>query len=183
MATKTGISELPHDVISLLISFTSLADAVRLMTILSRAASELVEDASLKQLYFRPYKPILIDDGSMSFALEKSTGAKCLMISPKELRITWGDDRSYWTFPTNCNSRFGVVAELLHVILQPRWRKVPKKAPQTPRMRDEVWMEIEMGQFFNDDRDQVVRVKFQQVKEMNWKRGLIVQGIEFRPKN
>ncbi|RWW87631.1 hypothetical protein BHE74_00003535, partial [Ensete ventricosum] len=68
-------------------------------------------------------------------------------------------------------------------ILKPGRRRTTDPTIQVPRTRDDGWMEIEMGEFLNDDYEQSVRFRFRQVTEMNWKWGLIVQGVEFRPKN
>ncbi|WCJ44646.1 F-box family protein [Euphorbia peplus] len=49
--------------------------------------------------------------------------------------------------------------------------------------RRDGWLEIELGEFFNkegEDGDMEMSVK--EVKHLNWKRGLLVQGIEIRPK-
>lgn len=69
------------------------------------------------------------------------------------------------------------------VILKPDRRRNTDPTIQIPRTRDDGWMEIEMGEFLNDDYEESVRFRFRQVTRMNWKSGLIVQGIEFRPKN
>lgn len=50
------------------------------------------------------------------------------------------------------------------------------------RWRNDGWMEVEMGRFYNDGVDDGdVEARLAQIWEMNWKSGLIVQGIEFRP--
>ncbi|KAF8402068.1 hypothetical protein HHK36_013020 [Tetracentron sinense] len=49
--------------------------------------------------------------------------------------------------------------------------------------RGDGWMEIEMGEFFNDrGEDGEVEMSLTEVKGGNWKAGLIVEGIELRPK-
>lgn len=53
---------------------------------------------------------------------------------------------------------------------------------RVPRARNDGWMEVEMGEFFNEDGgDGEVRMIFREVKAMNWKRGLVVEGIQVRP--
>ncbi|KAJ1692403.1 hypothetical protein LUZ63_009101 [Rhynchospora breviuscula] len=67
-------------------------------SILSRAVDP-VHYASKKDLYFRlcdPDHPLLIDGGTMSFGLEKSSGAKCFMISARALSIIWSGEARYW---------------------------------------------------------------------------------------
>ncbi|XP_010264074.1 PREDICTED: putative F-box protein PP2-B12 [Nelumbo nucifera] len=54
---------------------------------------------------------------------------------------------------------------------------------QSPREREDGWMEIEMGEFFNDQGDDgEVQMCLMEVKGGHWKSGLIVEGIELRPK-
>ncbi|KAJ8506077.1 hypothetical protein OPV22_006963 [Ensete ventricosum] len=262
MQAKDGSSEEPIDVVSKVLAITTPADAGRSSAVsrLFRAASSSdglwnrflpsdideilpravapIEFSSKKDLFFRLCDPIVIDGGNKSFVLERSTGRKCLMVSARELWISWGGDIRYWTFTSDCESRFAEVAQLLRVcwldlggeirstmlspetcyaayfifqleedsggfqspvqeasisigahvsetraILKPGRRRTTDPTIQVPRTRDDGWMEIEMGEFLNDDYEQSVRFRFRQVTEMNWKWGLIVQGVEFRPKN
>jgi len=57
---------------------------------------------------------------------------------------------------------------------------------ECPKKRGDGWLEIELGQFFNggedDDDDGEMALSVLEVKGGNWKGGLIVQGIEIRPK-
>ncbi|VYS51810.1 unnamed protein product [Arabidopsis thaliana] len=50
-----------------------------------------------------------------------------------------------------------------------------------PTKRKDGWMEAELGQFFNESGCDVVDTSILEIKNPNWKRGLIIQGIEFRP--
>lgn len=55
---------------------------------------------------------------------------------------------------------------------------------QVPRGRADGWMELEIGEFYTEQGDDgEVRARLKETNGGNWKRGLIVQGIEFRPKN
>ncbi|KAK2637881.1 hypothetical protein Ddye_025676 [Dipteronia dyeriana] len=57
---------------------------------------------------------------------------------------------------------------------------------QILREREDGWMEIELGEFFNGDLgdvDQDVKMSFKEVKSYHLKGGLIVEGIEVRPKH
>ncbi|XP_078152573.1 F-box protein PP2-B3-like [Carex rostrata] len=66
-----------------------------------------VDYASKKELYFRLCDhPLLIDGGLMSFGLDKSSGAKCFMISARALTIIWSTDPSYWKWITLLDSRY-----------------------------------------------------------------------------
>ncbi|PIA36200.1 hypothetical protein AQUCO_03400247v1 [Aquilegia coerulea] len=49
--------------------------------------------------------------------------------------------------------------------------------------RDDGWMEIELGEFYNDQgEDGEVQMTLTEIKGGHLKCGLIVQGIELRPK-
>ncbi|KAM0941900.1 putative phloem protein [Dioscorea sansibarensis] len=74
--------------------------------ILSRSVDR-IEYSSKKELYFNLCDPILIDDGKMSFSLEKSSGRKCCMLSPRQLRL---EDFEWISLR---DSRFLEVAELV----------------------------------------------------------------------
>ncbi|XP_038977404.1 F-box protein PP2-B11-like [Phoenix dactylifera] len=51
------------------------------------------------------------------------------------------------------------------------------------RLRDDGWMEIELGEFYNDEGNGGdVEMGLMQVRALHWKSGLIVQGLEVRPK-
>nr|DAD23888.1 TPA_asm: hypothetical protein HUJ06_025351 [Nelumbo nucifera] len=242
--------------------------------IISRAVDPLGLDfASKKELYFRLCNdPILVDDGYMSFALDKWTGKKCYMIGARKLSIAWGDDPHYWRFPK--------VAELVHAcwlkirgkiqtrMLSPETTYVakfvykfaeevfgfdyqpidvsvelvgggggggegggagkvqtaylnpsdqqnaqlgmlnneglfrrtlrlstsissptPVRLPQEmlegqhPQERGDGWLEVEMGEFYTGrGEDGEVKLSVMEVKSGHWKYGLIIQGIELKPK-
>ncbi|XP_021909573.1 putative F-box protein PP2-B12 [Carica papaya] len=58
---------------------------------------------------------ILIDDGDKSLSLEKRSGKKCYMLSPRSLTIIWGSTPKYWRWGSFPGARFAEVAELLGV--------------------------------------------------------------------
>ncbi|PHT32780.1 hypothetical protein CQW23_29117 [Capsicum baccatum] len=50
-----------------------------------------------------------------------------------------------------------------------------------PMERDDGWMELKLGNFFNDTGDDGdVEARLMEIHYRSWKHGLIVQGIEFR---
>ncbi|XP_038977593.1 F-box protein PP2-B10-like [Phoenix dactylifera] len=58
-----------------------------------------------------------------------------------------------------------------------------RRQRQRRRLRDDGWMEIELGVFYNDEGDDGdVEMSLMEVKALNSKHGLIVQGLEVRPK-
>ncbi|XP_059628699.1 putative F-box protein PP2-B12 [Cornus florida] len=67
------------------------------------------------------------------------------------------------------------------------WRPQPTEGnnvPPYPKKRGDGWLEMELGEYLNKDgEDGELEICFQEVKDGNWKSGLIVQGIEIRPKN
>ncbi|OAY67309.1 F-box protein PP2-B11 [Ananas comosus] len=299
MEGSVAMSALPEGCIAQAISLTTPRDACRsaavsavfrsaaasdcvwkrflpsdLPSILSRAVDP-VECPSKRDLYFRLCdRPILLDAGAMSFRLDRSSGAKCFMLSAKALSIIWGVTPQYWTWAPHPNSRFPQVAKLLNVcwleirgkikskllspnttyaaylifkvdenynglsyppqeamvilgsqvsertlrLVRPRmgaparrntrifrsflnWRgvlAVPQSQDEaeeeeeeedtsgvevSPRSRDDGWMEVELGEFYNaEGEDGEVEMSLMEVRGGHWKRGLIVEGIEIKPK-
>ncbi|GKE35662.1 putative F-box protein PP2-B12, partial [Tanacetum coccineum] len=52
-----------------------------------------------------------------------------------------------------------------------------------PKQRPDGWLEIELGEFYNKKgRDGELEMRMMEVNGGNWKGGLIIQGIEIRPK-
>ncbi|KAJ8753015.1 hypothetical protein K2173_008802 [Erythroxylum novogranatense] len=156
--------------------------------------------------------PILIDDAKLSFSLDKSTGKKCYMLCARNLVIIWGDTPEYWQWTSEAECRFGEVAELISVcwlqiggkisasLLSPATfysaylvsmglagaesptRSVYLNGPYR-RERKDGWFEIELGEFFNKEGEEgEIEMSVYEIKGGNWKGGLIVQGIESRPK-
>ncbi|KAL2231149.1 putative F-box protein PP2-B12 [Sesamum indicum] len=53
-----------------------------------------------------------------------------------------------------------------------------------PKQRDDGWMEVELGEYFvKSGYDGELEISLKEVKGGNWKSGLIIQGVEIRPKN
>ncbi|CAL9097607.1 unnamed protein product [Musa acuminata var. zebrina] len=234
-------------------------------SILSRAVRPVV-CSSKRDLFFRLCDSLLIDAGKMSFWLERSSGAKCYMLSARSLSITWGDTPQYWRWVPLSDCRFSEAAELVnvcwleirgkiqsrmlsgrrtyaaylifrladwsrglghppqeasvtmgvqhsstHVVrLQPndsssrvrarrnrirfgpllRWGAMmleiaadQEAAAEVGDARDDGWMEAELGEFYIDEgEDGEVEMSLMEVRGGHWKKGLIIQGIEIRPK-
>ncbi|KAK1283749.1 F-box protein PP2-B11 [Acorus calamus] len=208
------------------------------MEVLSRAV-EPVGFSSKKELYFRLCRSILIDGGTKSFALVRSSGKKCFMLSARAITIIWGDTPVYWTWITPPDARFSEAAELLNVCLlgidgkmdvkilsgdttyaaylvfklsdevyglnwppqlsYVRFRDPPLShnvcihpqvtgmsdppAGRVPHWRGDGWMEVEMGEFYVENgAEGEVDMTLTEVNRGLWKKGLIVLGIEVRPK-
>ncbi|KAF4361901.1 hypothetical protein F8388_005637 [Cannabis sativa] len=130
---------LPEDCVSTILSFTSPLDVCRSSavssTFSSAAESDVVWERFLpsdyhqlllrlvktttnsdfytkKELYFHLCNPLLLDGGTKSFKIEKSSGKKSYLLSARELLITWGDEPMYWSWKHVKESRFAEVVEL-----------------------------------------------------------------------
>lgn len=303
-ATALDFSALPEGCIAHILSFTSPQDVCRSACVsstfrsaadadalwdrflprdyaaeISHAVSQIFPPfASKKQLYLHLCRfPVLIHGGAKSFSLDKKTGKKCYMISPRELSIVWGDVPRYWRWTSPPEARFGEVAELVSVcwleirgkieteILSPgtlyavylvfkhttsnygfqqqpveasvglvgtetpkqtvyldavdrEWRRrhpivprgfglfnlgrrriigtqvaVPREitrndAPTVdcgrpiPKEREDRWLEVQLGEFLTDGVNGELEVSVSEVKGGHWKGGLLIQGVEIRPK-
>lgn len=52
-----------------------------------------------------------------------------------------------------------------------------------PKRRQDGWLEVELGEFYNEKgQEGELDMSVMEVKGGNWKAGLIIQGIEIRPK-
>ncbi|CAB4316050.1 unnamed protein product [Prunus armeniaca] len=61
---------------------------------------------SKKELYLTLCdNPVLIEQGEMSFSLDKSSGKKCYMISARALSIVWAETPRYWKWISLPDSR------------------------------------------------------------------------------
>jgi Phloem protein 2 len=62
--------------------------------------------------------------------------------------------------------------------------KLPQKWEGEGDRDEDGWMEIEMGVFFNSNgEDGDVEMSFMEIRGGHWKKGLILHGIEIRPKH
>ncbi|KAG6382515.1 hypothetical protein SASPL_157819 [Salvia splendens] len=60
---------------------------------------------------------------------------------------------------------------------------LPDGEPEYPKQRGDGWMEVELGEcFVEEGQDGELEVSVMEVKGGNWKSGIIIQGIEIRPK-
>ncbi|XP_074577717.1 putative F-box protein PP2-B12 [Curcuma longa] len=257
-----GLSKLPEECVSYMLSFTSPCDICRLSLvsksflaaaqtdllwesflpsdvaeILSRAAHP-VDYSSKKELYFRLCQPLLVDDGKLSFQLEKSTGNKMYMLSPETMHITWITHPQYWRWSSLPRSRFSKQAELVSVCwleitssidsrllsqktmytaymiykLNPdsygldsnsqkasiklgahsqeqRVSLIPDdeeddedEVEKQIQLREDGWLEMVLGEIYNDQGDEGdIEIKFLDIEELHWKKGLVFAGFEMRP--
>ncbi|KAJ3678531.1 hypothetical protein LUZ60_002334 [Juncus effusus] len=262
---RCEISRLSADILSHVISLTSPKDACRFQVIspafktasnsdivwerfipsdvISRVVDPLPVFASKKDLYFHlSDHDTLIDNETMTFKIEKKTGAKSYMVRAKKLYIAWADSQ-YWQRVRSRDSRFGEVATLLSVLwleiylnfnvkdlspetmytsylvfkleddsdglddpqqvyvdtfygvesrhyqtvcLQPEDEEILLEENEDirfPKGRQDGWMEMELGEFYvNKGQIGVVGMGLEEIVKLYSKSGLIVEGIEIRPK-
>ncbi|XP_062003290.1 putative F-box protein PP2-B12 [Rosa rugosa] len=264
-AVMMDLQALPEGCIANVISLTTPRDACRLSLISrdfkSAADSDAVWDKFLphetneilshsesaihakskKELYFTlSHNPIVIDDGKMSFSLDKWSGKKCYMIAARRLRIAWGDNPDIWTWKSLPESRFKEAAELHSVswfeirgrietrMLSPsttykaylvykltkrgygqQWpvvvtvgaraygfdyecpglkeitaeRKKINEAKFPNENRVDGWLEMELGEFHCEgDEDEELEMICCKIENYTGMGGLLVKGIEIRPK-
>lgn len=61
--------------------------------------------------------------------------------------------------------------------------RVNKGEEGLPREREDGWLEIELGEFFNGGNgDEEITMRLMEVKGYHVKGGLVIEGIELRPK-
>ncbi|XP_062084245.1 putative F-box protein PP2-B8 [Humulus lupulus] len=134
------MADFPEGCIADIISFTTPRDACRLCsvstTFRSAAESDTVWRSSSRRISppSSPDPRILLllslalktctspsaitpcsSMGIASFSLHKESGKKCVMISARELAITWGDTPQYWAWIPSPDARFEEVAVLISV--------------------------------------------------------------------
>ncbi|KAI3952980.1 hypothetical protein MKX01_028672 [Papaver californicum] len=138
--------------------------------------------------------------------LEKCSGKKCIMLGAKELAIAWGDTPRYWYWLGYPGSRFAKVAELKWVcwleirgkldtrLLSPKtfYAAYLAKVEVVGRTGDNssvcseerrIYL-VEMGHFYNggDNEGGEVLMPVLETERLGAKYGIIVQGMELRPK-
>ncbi|KAK0599845.1 hypothetical protein LWI29_009162 [Acer saccharum] len=110
-------------------------------------------------------------------------GAYGLDSEKAELSVQVGDDHDQaWTGSTYLFGNPDRKNNVEHL----RSSSTLIEVEQILREREDGWMEIELGEFFNGelgDVDQDVKMSFKEVKSYHLKGGLIVEGIEVRPKH
>lgn len=78
--------------------------------------------------------------------------------------------------------RIGVFNRVRHMTgIQPAMQR--EGDLNVPKQRADGWLEVEIGEFWTQrDEDEEVEMSVKEVKAGNWKGGVIVEGIEVRPK-
>ncbi|XP_062225402.1 F-box protein PP2-B10-like [Phragmites australis] len=238
-------------------------------SILDRADHPVDLTSTKKELFLNLAQDhVLLDQGTKSFWLEQTSGAKCYMLSSRSLMIILADNPIYWRQSYLPDSRFEEAAELLSVCwfemsgnidctelspntqyaaylvfnladesygldcptqeasitirdlmvsakrtvsLHPRTtaqetppcgsgggclgtrggderggggRAEEESTVSYPRERGDGWMEVELGEFYNHYGDTgMVAIRLTETVQLHWKKGLILEGVEIRPKS
>ncbi|KAF8117021.1 hypothetical protein N665_0012s0036 [Sinapis alba] len=63
-----------------------------------------------------------------------------------------------------------------------RVKQWPRKELMSSERREDGWIEAEIGDFFNEEGCDEIEVSIVDITSGNWKCGVIIEGIEFRPK-
>ncbi|KAK9086352.1 hypothetical protein Syun_028746 [Stephania yunnanensis] len=279
------LEKVPEDCISTILSLTTPRDACRSSLVSSSFRLAVDSDvvwerflpsnyqkivsttnpplnfSSKKELFFHLQEPLLIDGGTKSFWLDRSTGSLGYMQCARELWISNAEDPLKWSWKFLPESRFGEVAELVstssleikgkikantlstkttyivnlivkftnyaygldsipsEISLEHRknvsvgiaylrngdvgenkyWLERIYYSNRTEKLRARIiggeerkvrersdgWMEIELGEFVNDgecEEEEVIKVSLMEVKGEQLKGGIVIEGIEVRPK-
>ncbi|CAN4096171.1 unnamed protein product [Withania somnifera] len=78
---------------------------------------------------------------------------------------------------------FEKMADILRGGVNPPSESEVQAQARYPQQRSDGWMEVELGEFFvKRGQDVELEMSLTEVKVGNWKSGLVVEGIEIRPK-
>ncbi|CAI9778243.1 unnamed protein product [Fraxinus pennsylvanica] len=204
-----GFCALSEGCISYIISFTSskaacIASAVSLafksaaesntvwkrflppdyQDIIAKSVSPVIY-CSKKELYFHLCdSPLLRDDGKLtnyaaylvfkthqnSYGLDSSSKASVKLVQQSIAEIEGKNNIVYLKQPTRRHGRL-------------RQLGVKNIDGWLAKERRDGWMEIELGEYFNDKGDEGdIQMQLLEIEKLHWKGGLIIEGIELRPK-
>nr|TKW42202.1 hypothetical protein SEVIR_1G368000v2 [Setaria viridis] len=132
-------------------------------------------------------RPILLADHRMSMWLDRQTGSKCYMLSARALNIARGNTPKHWRWIhlTDCRLDFSVLEASVRIGKCKSTREVclHGDGDMHPQQRADGWKEVEMGEFYNKEgNDGEVSISLSETTELHNKKGLIVYGIEIRPR-
>ncbi|XP_010269615.1 PREDICTED: F-box protein PP2-B15-like [Nelumbo nucifera] len=103
---------------------------------------------------------------------------------PSELSVEVGSHQSRAKAYLRCHDNRKESLERLYYSnrIQVLGARVEQGEERLPCERSDGWMEVELGDFFTDGCDGEVKMSLTEVKGYHLKGGLIVEGIEVRPK-
>lgn len=122
---------------------------------------------------------------SVSFAAPTGTSSSSSARRTSDVFEPEGDS-VYLKTPTYASYDVRYGWRRLHMRRWPARRPRPRPEQEidgrVPHQRNDGWQEILLGEFVYDEGDGDVEIKVSETKILNWKRGLILEGIELRPK-
>ncbi|KAL2507139.1 F-box protein [Forsythia ovata] len=103
-----------------------------------------------------------------SKGLESPSKASVKLVQQSIAEVEGGNNTVYLKRPTHRRGR---------------WRRVSFIDGRMPEERRDMWLEIELGEYFNDEGDEGdIQMQLLETELLHWKHGLIIEGIELRPK-
>ncbi|KAM7481712.1 hypothetical protein LguiB_006295 [Lonicera macranthoides] len=100
---------------------------------------------------------------------------------PSEVFVEVGGHRSQGTIYLRCNG--GIKTELGRDSVDTLGsRDIGGSVERVIEKREDGWLEIELGDFYNDGSEREVKMSLREVKGQHLKGGIVVEGIELRPK-
>ncbi|CAN6218449.1 unnamed protein product [Urochloa humidicola] len=143
------------------------------------AAEEELEAEPLpkKEVYALLCRRNRFDGGKKEFWLDKGGGGVCMSISSMALSITGIDDRRYWNFIPNDESRFRTVAYLSQIW----WFEVRGEVEFC--FPEGVWINHHVGDFIVKDSNKPTNIRFAmiQIDCTHTKGGLCVDSVVVKP--
>ncbi|KAF5737755.1 SKP1 interacting partner 3-related family protein [Tripterygium wilfordii] len=110
-----------------------------------------------------------------------------LNLIPSEISIQVGNDQVHRNTVYLQRIQDGKKQQMEHLLygnrIQMLKSRVCEGEGRVPSERNDGWLEIELGEFFCGDDDKEVEMSLMEVKGHHFKGGLIVEGIEIRPKH
>ncbi|CAM6102085.1 unnamed protein product [Calypogeia fissa] len=138
--SSTGMGDLPESCIASILRLTTPRNVARLAgvsrvfrdashsdsvwqtmlppfyeDILAQAADAPARSCSRKEIYEFLTTPVLLENGTQDFWLDRATGGVCRSMGARGLYMVWGEDPRYWSWIQQEGSRFAEVAYLTQV--------------------------------------------------------------------
>uniref|UniRef100_A0ACD5YFT4 Uncharacterized protein n=1 Tax=Avena sativa TaxID=4498 RepID=A0ACD5YFT4_AVESA len=141
------------------------------------AAALEAEAIPKKEVYARLCRRNGLDGGTKEFWLDKAGGGTCMTIYSRALSITGIDDRRYWNFIPNDESRFRSVAYLSQIW----WFEVRGEVEFC--FPEGVWIYHHVGDFVVKNSNEPLNIQFAmvQIDCTHTKGGLCVDSVVVRP--
>ncbi|KAL5990451.1 hypothetical protein ACLOJK_011353 [Asimina triloba] len=117
-----------------------------------------------------------------------NTGAYGIDYPPADVSVKLGNQVSEDTASLQSEENCGTRDQPWNVMNRlNRWRRTnagnARAHGRIPQPRSDGWVEIELGECFHDEGDEgYMDMSLMEIKGGNWKSGIIIEGIEIRPK-